>query len=57
MSRVIAELFDVEEERAGDVPGDVAGTHIRCWTHADGRERGVEEDYIGIVEVSLQPGN
>jgi hypothetical protein len=52
---VVGEFFDVEEEGAGDVLVEVssAGVDGRC--DAYGREGGVEDDGVGILEASGEP--
>jgi hypothetical protein len=52
---VVGELFDVEEEGAGDVLVEVTGAGVDRGCDAYGREGGVEEDGVGILEASGQP--
>ena len=43
---VVGELFDVEEDGAGDVLGEVAGVSVDGGGDAYGREGGVEDDGV-----------
>jgi hypothetical protein len=52
---VVGELFDVEEEGAGDVPVEVTGVSVDEGCYAYGREGGVEDDCVGILEASGKP--
>jgi hypothetical protein len=52
---VVGEFFDVEEEGAGDVVGEVASVSIDWWGDAYGREGGVEDDGVGVLEASGEP--
>ena len=53
---VVGEFFDVEEEGAGDVFGEVAGVGVDGWRDAYGWEGGVEDDCVGILKAACQPG-
>ena len=52
---MVGEGFDVEEDGAGDVVGDVAGVGVDGWGYANWREGCVEGDCIGIFEAGGQP--
>ncbi|WP_433984885.1 hypothetical protein [Tunturiibacter empetritectus] len=52
---VVGEVFDVEEEGAGDVVSEIAGAGVDGGRHSYGREGGVEDDGVGILEASGQP--
>jgi hypothetical protein len=53
---VVGELFDVEEEGAGDVPGEVTGVSVDGGRYSDWREGGVEDDGVGVLEAGGEPG-
>ena len=52
---VVGEFFDVEEEGAGDVLVEVAGVGVDGGRDAYGREGGVEDDGVGVLEAGGQP--
>jgi hypothetical protein len=52
---MVGELFDVEEDCAGDVLVEVAGVGVYGGRDAYGRESGVEDDGVGVLEASGQP--
>jgi hypothetical protein len=52
---VVGEFFDVEEDGVGDVLVEVEGVSVDGGRDAYGREGGVEDDGVGIVEASGQP--
>jgi hypothetical protein len=53
---VVGEFFNVEEEGAGDVLVEVAGAGVDGGCYAYGREGSVEDDGVGILESSGEPG-
>jgi hypothetical protein len=55
-SRVVGELVDVEEEGTRDVAGQIAGAGVCGGCYSDGRQCGVEEYCIGVVEAAGEPG-
>jgi hypothetical protein len=52
---VVGEFFDVEEEGAGDVPVEVTGAGVNGGCDAYGREGGVEDDGVGVLEAGGEP--
>ena len=53
---MVGELFDVEEECAGDVMLEIVGAGVDRRGDADGGECGVEDDGRGVFEAGGQPG-
>jgi hypothetical protein len=52
---VVGEFFDIEEEGAGDMLVEVAGAGVDGGCYAYGRESGVEDDGVGVLESGGQP--
>lgn len=52
---MVGELFDVEEECAGDVVLEIVGAGVDRRGDADGGEGGVEDDGRGVFEAGGQP--
>jgi len=52
---VVGEVFDAEEDGAGDVGSEVAGMGVDGWRDAYGWESGVEDDCVGVLEAGGQP--
>jgi hypothetical protein len=48
---MIRELFDIEEDRPGDMTGQIARTRIHRWRDTHGRKRGVKDHGAGIAQA------